>query len=400
MSTNVFQLLQRRAGLERAREFLIAERGRVLDVLTEVGTHQAGGYEIDAAIDTLDGVAAEVALHRPRRLGSAAVFMPSNVLLYSYVLYVLVPCMYVERIAFRPATQVRDQAAQLHRLLAPVHRLPVELRPVSQREFLREDVAPAELLVFTGRLANAEQVRSELRPEQLMLYLGAGVNPFIVTADADVPTAVKDLTEIRLFNSGQDCLAPDVIFVHRAIAERFVDALIADLAGRVFGTYRDPAADYGPIYYESAFEETSSYLFRHRRSVRHGGTVDIAAMRIDPTVLVRCLSETREFLEFFSPVFNVLIYDDAQQLKQTVAANYFSERALGASVYGDDSDVTSYLERKHTVTRNETLFAADQGNRPFGGRGWMANYISHQGRLLSEPILLSQAVANHLGRSS
>lgn len=391
---------ERLACLERTREFLIAERPRVLDVLTKVGTYQAGSYEIDAAVDTLAGAAGEVTGTRPRRVGSAAVFMPSNVLLYSYVLYLLVPSLFVERTAFRPSTQVREHVERLHRMLAPVHGLPLDLRAVSQRAFLERDVAGADLLVFTGRLANAEQVRAGLRPEQLMLFLGAGVNPFVVTADADVSTAVKDLVDIRLFNSGQDCLAPDVVFVHRAIAEPFVDVLVENLAGRQFGAYDDPAADYGPLYYESAFAEATEYVFQHRPHVRYGGTVDLATMRVDPTVLVRDLAGTKEFCELFSPVFNLLVYDDDQQLRRTLSSNYFSERALGASVYGDGGDLTPYLERKHTVTRNETLFAVDQGNRPFGGRGWMANYISRGGCLTSEPILISRAVADHLGRAA
>lgn len=388
---------ERLAGLRRVQAFLLAERRQVLEILTQVGTYRAGCYEIDAAVETLRGAAAELALHRPRRLGSAAVFMPSNVLLYSYVLYLLVPGLFVEETGFRPAAQVREQVEQLHRLLAPVHRLPLRLRAVSQREFLARDVEQAELLIFTGRAANAEQVRAALRPEQLMLFFGAGVNPFIVTAEAELTAAARDLADIRLFNSGQDCLAPDAVFVHRAVEERFLDALVDDLAGRPYGPYEDPAAGYGPIYYETAFDETTRYLFRNRDYVRYGGSVGIAELRIDPTVLVSGLGVRRELIEFFSPVFNVLVYDDERQLRETLGGNYFSERALGASVYGGGDDVAAYLQRKHIVTRNQTLLAVDQGNQPFGGRGWMANYIGHRGGVRSQPILVSQAVADHLG---
>jgi acyl-CoA reductase-like NAD-dependent aldehyde dehydrogenase len=391
--------VERLEGLERVRRFLAVERAQVLDILTEVGTLPAGSYEIEAARNTLAGAAAEVAEHRPRRLGHAAVFMPSNVLLYSYVLYLLIPSLFIDRISFRPAAQVRRQAERLHRLLAPVHGLPADLRLVSQRDFLAQDVPLADLVVFTGRFTNAEQVRAGLRPEQLMLYLGGGVNPFIVAAGADLAAAVRDLTEIRLFNAGQDCLAPDVVFVERTIADAFLDALIQRLAGCRFGPYRDPDADYGPIYYESAFEDAARYVFQQRHFVRHGGRIDITAMRIEPTVLVRDLAETRAFPEFFSPVFNVAVYDDDRQLISTLAANHCSERALGASLYGEAGEVASHLRKKHTVTCNETLFAADRGNQPFGGRGWMANYVSHHGRVTSQPILISQVVAQCLGTS-
>jgi hypothetical protein len=388
---------ERLQSLDRTLEFVIDESAQVLDVLTEVSTRQAADYEIRAAARTLAGAAAELAEHRTCRVESAAVFMPSNMLLYSYVLYLVVPALYVERSRFRPSMQVREQIERLHQLLAPVHGLPVDIRLTSQRDFIADDVKSADLVVFTGQYTNAEQVRRQLRPEQLMLFLGMGVNPFVVTPDADVATAAADLVDIRLFNSGQDCLAPDAVFVHRAIAECFIAELIRDLAGRRFGPYRDATADYGPIHYASAVEETMKYVFRHRYAVAHGGSFDISTMRIDPTVLVRDLTGTQPFTEFFSPVFNVLIYDDEQQLKETLAGAYFSERALGASVYGDGGDVAKYLRKKHIVTYNETLAAIDNGNQPFGGRGRMASYASHRGHLRPEPILVSKAVADYLG---
>jgi aldehyde dehydrogenase (NAD+) len=385
------------AALERARRVLVTRRAEVRDVLTQVATYRASDYEIDAAIDTLDGAAREVATHRPRRLHAAAVFLPSNVLLYSYVLYALVPSLFVDRIALRPAAAVRAHSARLHELLAPAHGLPVDLRLVSQRAFLRDDVAGADLVVFTGRAANAEEIGGQLRPEQLMLFFGMGANPFIVTARADLSLAARDLVDIRMFNSGQDCLAPDAVFLHRSVAERFVGELTGRLRRLRYGLGGDPVADYGPLFYERAFEDATRYLLKRRRQVRYGGSTDVRTMRIDPVVLVRELCDATDLTELFSPVFNLLVYDDDADLKATLAHNSFSERALGASVYGGDDDLVEHVARKHTVTCDETLLAVDQGNRPFGGRGRMANQTIHGGCVICEPILVSQSVARHIG---
>ena len=47
-----------------------------------------------------------------------------------------------------------------------------------------------------------------------------------------------------------------------------------------------------------------------------------------------------------------------------------------------------------------TLLDEDDGNRPFGGRGIVANYAAIGGRRIAEPLLVSQAVADHLGRAT
>ncbi|MGW2377355.1 hypothetical protein [Kitasatospora sp. NPDC001683] len=76
--------------------------------------------------------------------------------------------------------------ARLHAMLAPVHGLPVELATTSQRDFLEEEARRADVVVFTGACRNAEQVRARHAPGQLFLFLGSGVNPFVVAPGADL----------------------------------------------------------------------------------------------------------------------------------------------------------------------------------------------------------------------
>ena len=393
-------LAQRRDRLAAVRDLLASDPTPVLELLTEVSTYRAAGYELQAAIDTLDGAVAEVAASRPPPVAAMAVFLPSNVLLYSYVLYALVPSLFTERIRLRPSSQVSGQAIRLHQLLAPVHGLPVDLEPVSQRAFMRDSVAPADVVVFTGTYQNAEQLRPQLSASQLFLYLGAGVNPFVVAPGADLSLAVRDAVEIRLLNSGQDCLAPDLLVVNDGDLDDFVDGLVRELKGVRYGPYTDPQADYGPIFYEGALEAAALYLFRHHRHIVHGGNVDFRSRRVDPAVLVRPFDEKPPVTEFFAPIFNVVGYRDEAAAARALTTGAFAERALGASVYGDAPALVEALARRHTVTVNRSLLAIDDGNAPFGGYGPMANYVSHGGRLRAEPILVSKAVADHLRTGS
>lgn len=386
--------------LRRVRQYLTENPGPVHELLCEISTHRAAGYEIEAAVKTLDGALAEVEKYRPARVPKLAVFMPSNVLLYSYVLYLLVPALYAERLVFRPSSQVKKQMIELHALLADQHGLPVEISTTSQRDFLQDRVEPADVVVFTGAYANAEQIRARLRPEQLFLFLGSGVNPFVVAPGADLARAVRDAVEIRTLNSGQDCLGPDLFCVHEDLLDEFVDALVTEVKALRYGPYTDPDADYGPIFYEGALEEAALYLARNRSRIVHGGAVDFRSRHVEPAVAVGGEVTPRfQLPEFFAPVFNVVGYRDEDTLAATLTTGVFTERALGASVYGAAPRLTEALRRRATVTEDATLLSIDDGNAPFGGFGRQANYISVGGELTAEPVLISKAVAEHLPKA-
>lgn len=387
---------RRVAAVHRVRDFLANDPGTVHDLLCEISTHRAARYEIESTVATLDGALDEVAAHRPGRVPHLAAFMPSNVILYSYALYLLVPALYTDRLVFRPSSRVKDQTRRLHTLLAAQHGLPITLTGVSQREFLHDHVLPADVVVFTGAYANAEQIRAQLSPGQLFLFLGSGVNPFVVAPGADVERAARDAIAIRGLNTGQDCLGPDLFSVHESLLDPFVDALVRELKGLRYGPYTDPDADFGPIFYESALEDGAQFLARNRGDIVHGGHVDFRARRLDPTVVVGPEVTPRTHVpEFFAPIFNVTGYRDEDTLATTLTTGMFTERALGSSVYGHAPRLVEALRRRTTVTLDTTLMSIDDGNAPFGGYGRMANYISDGQEVRAEPVLISKAVAAH-----
>ncbi|MFI1430106.1 aldehyde dehydrogenase family protein [Streptomyces lydicus] len=386
----------RAAAVHRVRDFLVNDAGTVHELLCEISTHRAARYEIESTVATLDGALDEVAAHRPGRVPRLAAFMPSNVILYSYALYLLVPALYTDRLVFRPSSRVKDQMCRLHTLLAEQHGLPIELTTASQRDFLHDHVLPADVVVFTGAYANAEQIRARLSPGQLFLFLGSGVNPFVVAPGADVERAARDAIAIRVLNTGQDCLGPDLFSVHEPLLEPFVDALVSELKGLRYGPYTDPDADFGPIFYDSALEDGAQFLARHRGDIVHGGHVDFRGRRLDPTVVVGEEVTPRTHVpEFFAPIFNVASYRDEDALATTLTTGMFTERALGSSVYGHAPRLVEALRRRTTVTLDTTLLSIDDGNAPFGGYGRMANYISDGHEVRAEPVLISKAVAAH-----
>ncbi|MFI1176784.1 aldehyde dehydrogenase family protein [Streptomyces melanogenes] len=382
--------------LRAVRRYVADNEDAVMQILTEISPHHTVRAEIRAFLATLDGAEEEILRVRPGRVPRTAVFMPSNIPLYSYALYLLVASLYSEHITFRPSSEIQSQVERLHALLAPVHGLPIKLFELSQRKFVTGPVREVDLIVFTGNYSNAETIREGLAEDQLFLFFGRGINPFVIAPDADMVRAAHDVTNIRLYNSGQDCFGPDVVFAPKGRTEHFVDALSAELASLRFGQNSDPAADYGPIFYDSALVNCSDYLVRHARRIRHGGRIDLPSRRIEPTVLLWGFDDKMPLDEMFAPVFNVVTYPSARLLRERLSSPFFSERALGAMVYGNDPETVKVLAKRHQTCVNHTLLDAEDGNRPFGGFGMRANYLSYGGERHAQPLLMSQAVAQHL----
>ncbi|MBV9313578.1 MAG: aldehyde dehydrogenase family protein [Pseudonocardia sp.] len=382
--------------IEAVHRLLTENRRRVMDVLTEVSGYKTATNELDSSLRTLRGAADEVLSYRPTTVGHTAVFMPSNIPLYAYVLYLLVPSLYSERITFRPSSHINQQIVRLHEMINSEVHLPIELSPSTQREFVEGPVRAADLVVFTGTYANAEKIRVLLGREQLFVYLGQGINPFVVGPGADLERTVADLVEIRMLNSGQDCFGPDVIFVHQSVSEEFLALLTQRLDGLRFGGNTDPNADYGPMHYAQAFGFALEYLRGNAEQIQYGGKADLKHRRLQPTVLCRDIGEKLNCEELFAPIFNVVRFSATEPLHRVLTSPFFEERAMGAMVYGDLPQTVRVLARRHEVCRNTTLLRADNGNEPFGGRGMMANYLSIGGKRSAEPVLISKAIADYL----
>jgi len=384
--------------LEELANLLRTRRAELLEVLTEVSNHKTAAGEIDAAVQALDGAAAEVRRFRPGPVEQLAVLMPSNIPLYGYILYLVIPSLYARRIVFRPSRRIEDQTRKLHELLGGAHGLPITLNNGDQREFLEGDGAESEVVVFTGAYDNAERIHRGLRPDQLFCYFGQGLNPFIAGRSADVAKAVDGLLRVRMLNSGQDCFGPDVVFVDSAISAQFCNLLCRRVGKLRYGSYDDPSADYGRMFYLDAFDDALDYLRRHREHLAAGGEVHFEYDHVSPTVLIRPADSRIKPPELFAPIFNVVPFTSREWLHTAVEHPYFEERAMAATVFGDMPDTVELLRRRHSVSVDETLIEAEDGNAPFGGTGIRANYAAIGKKRHARPLLLSKAIAEFLPR--
>ncbi|WP_335933745.1 aldehyde dehydrogenase family protein [Streptomyces sp. PTD5-9] len=386
------------AALARTARYVQENRDLFVDVLSGITDREAAGIEIEGFVSTLRGAAAEYALHQPPTAPASWVFMPSNMVLYSYALYLLVPACFTRAVSFRPSSRILETTLRIHELLAPVHGLDITAFTGTQGAYADSIRGNPGVVVFTGRYENAEELRVALGDEPLFLFFGQGVNPFIITEGADVRAAAADGARIRMLNSGQDCLAPDIYFAHRSVADEFREELSRRVGALRFGPAADHGRDYGSLQDPNVLHQVTRYLIANRHRIHQGGAVDIAQSHVVPTVLVWDVSEPLDVSEQFAPIFNLVVYDDEHTLRNVLGTPPFTERAFGASVYGGGRELVDFLRERHMVSVDSTLIEIENGNKPFGGRGIRAGYLALDGRRFPQPLLISKAVAEYGSR--
>ena len=140
-----------------------------------------------------------------------------------------------------------------------------------------------DIIFFTGSPALAKTVMAaaarNLTP--VVLELG-GKSPCIIDRSADISTAAKRLAWGKTLNSGQTCIAPDYILIHKDVKDAFVKAFgeeVSNLHGKDIKEDRH----YVRMVNDKAFERVSGY-FKDGKIV-YGGTCDPQTRFIEPTLI-------------------------------------------------------------------------------------------------------------------
>ncbi|MFB7469007.1 aldehyde dehydrogenase family protein [Streptomyces sp. NPDC056224] len=369
---------------------LLDRRSELMSVLTRVATRQAAEDEFFRSLRALSGAPWEILRNSPGRLRRLATFLPSNNLLYSYVLFGVIPSLYTDEIRIRPSARVARSAMAVHEILGPAVRAHgglVEMAPVSQRAFLA-DCASSDAVVFTGQPENAADVAARLPDDALLLAFGSGPNPVVVGPEADLDEACRSVLAARLYNSGQDCLCTDIVFVHRSVAGEVVTRLADSLADVRIGDRRAASTRVAPLVYPDAVDGAAAFLAVHRQSVVRGGGVDTLRGAVEPSLLHMPWQGALHPPEFFSPVVLTMEYEHAGQIRQWLHSPEETARGMYVSVFGEPA-LTQTRISTSVVCQERITFDVEDGNRPFGGYGPRASGVRRMGKAAGRPLLLS-----------
>lgn len=355
--------------------------------LAPIATPASIDDEILRSLRVLAGAPYEILREDPPRLNRVNVFFPSNNILYSYILFGLVPSLYSRRVTIRPSSRVQEETLRVHEQLAPlaVGRIDVA-SGVTQRAFLR-DCADTDLVVFTGTSANAAGVRSALAGGPTVLSFGSSPTPFVIGPEADVAAATRTLVAARLFNSGQDCLCPDLVFVH----ELARDDVIAHLR-KALSPGRCATPLVGPLLCEDVATQARAFLSEHADRVVVGGDYDQDQGILEPTVVSLDWDPDVVAPELFAPVFVLMTYADGAAVRDWVAAPAQQPCGTYVSVFGEPAFDAGRIGTTIVLTEAAPLDIED-GNRPFGGYGLEAASVQGPDGVVGRPLLVSAEAA-------
>ena len=229
-----------------------------------------------------------------------------------------------------------------------------------------------DIIFFTGSPALAKTVMAaaakNLTP--VVLELG-GKSPCIVDKTADIAVAAKRIAWGKTLNSGQTCIAPDYLLIHKDVKEAFVKAF-ADEVTNLHG--KDIKADrhYVRMVNDKAFERVSGY-FKDGKII-YGGRTDASDRFIEPTLIEGvALDSPLMTEEIFGPIFPVITLNDSGKsfIDKVVDFVTSREKPLAFYYFGKESDGWEVIRRTSSGGGciNDVIMHIANENIPFGGVG-------------------------------
>ena len=180
-----------------------------------------------------------------------------------------------------------------------------------------------DLVTFTGGVAIGKYIAAKAVYKRQVLELG-GNDPIIVLEDADLEEAAALAAAGSYKNSGQRCTAVKRILVHEAVADAFVELLLAKTRAWTYGDPMDPAMDMGTVIDEPAaksFEAKVDDAVARGARLLHGNVRRGALY--SPTLLDRVTPDMPVVKdETFGPVSPVIRFagiDDAIRIANSTA---------------------------------------------------------------------------------
>ncbi len=310
-------LITRESGLSKKDS--IYEVGRVCDVFTFAAseTLRDDGQAFSCDL-TPHGKNRRVYTKRDPLLGVISAITPFNHPM-NQVAHKVAPSIATNnRMVLKPSEKTPLSAYYLAELLYEAG-LPREMFRVitgDPREIADELITNehVDLVTFTGGVPVGKYIASKAGYRRLVLELG-GNDPIIVMEDADIDEASTLAVQGSYKNSGQRCTAVKRMLVHEAVADRFVEKLVAKTRAWTFGDPMNPALEMGTV-----IDEPAAKLFEARvnEAISQGAKLLVGNERqgalYSPTVIDRVDPKmTVVMQETFGPVSPVIRFRDIDE---------------------------------------------------------------------------------------
>jgi glyceraldehyde-3-phosphate dehydrogenase (NADP+) len=241
-----------------------------------------------------------------------------------------------------------------------------------------------DVLAFIGGSKAADAIiKDHPHPHRLNVFLQLeGKNPGIVLPDADLDSAVEQVTLGSTSYNGQRCTAIKLVFVHRSIAEPFMKKLVASIDALPVGLPWEQNVKITPLpepnkpgmlrdWIEDAVAKGARVVNDLASSGGSGGTQEGALCH--PAVVYPVNADMRLWHEEqFGPVIPVAVFDDISEVQQYVAGSpYGQQAAIFTQSTEQGSDAAALTDTLSTIVGRiniNTQCARSPDVFPFSGR--------------------------------
>lgn len=225
-----------------------------------------------------------------------------------------------------------------------------------------------DYIFFTGNSTVGKSIMKQASEHltPVTLELG-GKSPVIVDKDADIKLAAKRVVWGKFTNAGQTCVAPDFVYVHEKIKNKFIQ-MMKRYIKQFYG--KDPLKneDYVRLIHKKQYDRIYNLL--SSSEIIYGGRTDQKRLTIEPTLLHKVSWEDKIMQEeIFGPLLPILTFhtldkaiSDLKKMDKPLALYYFGDHKKS------QQQVIQHLSFGGGCI-NDTLYHLANPHLPFGGTG-------------------------------
>jgi aldehyde dehydrogenase (NAD+) len=222
-----------------------------------------------------------------------------------------------------------------------------------------------DYLFFTGSPQSAKEIMKQTCEDLIpaTLELG-GKSPVIIDQDANLEIAAKRTAFGKFINCGQTCIAPDHLFIHSSVKQRFIK-LFLDFVKSEFENNAAESKYYGRIINNKHFQRLIGLL--ENQNIIHGGQFSQDDNYISPTLIDEPDMESNIMQEeIFGPILPIVSFDNINQVLTHIQSK---ERPLALYYFGSKNKDIVNKTVSGGCCINDTIMHIVPHALPFGGIG-------------------------------
>ena len=201
------------------------------------------------------------------------------------------------------------------------------------------------------------------------LELG-GKSPTIIDEKCNINKAAKRIAWSKFLNNGQVCIAPDYLFVHNKIKEKFIKQLILSIKD-LYSTDPIKSDDYCRIVNKKHFNRLINLLEDAKQlgsNIIYGGNINEKENFIEPTLLNNISKKSKMYKEeIFGPLLPIFDFNEIEEVIEFINKN---EKPLALYIFSkNNNNIKAIINNTSSggVCINHSTLHYSNNNLPFGG---------------------------------